>query len=126
MAANRRNQSGAVRFVPAFKAVVLCTLIGGSCAGYVLQKNKIYDLGQQLGARQVRLERLRKDNQDLASRLAVLQRPIHLEKRVADLDLQLVRPVPSQMIWITEYSPGAISNSAPPPLPLQYVGAGSR
>ena len=119
MASNRKNQSGAVRFVPAFKAVILCTLIGGSCAGYVLQKNKIYDLGQQLGARQTRLERLRKDNQDLAGRLAVLQRPIHLEKRVVELDLQLVRTTPSQMVWITEYSPGALSSNAP--LVPQYV-----
>ena len=31
--------------------MLLCTLIGGSCVGYVLQKNKIYELGQQIGAR---------------------------------------------------------------------------
>ncbi len=126
MGSNRKLQSGAVRFVPALKAVILCTLIGGSCAGYVLQKNKIYDLGQQLGARQSRLERLRKDNQDLASRLAVLQRPIHLEKRVADLDLQLCRPAPSQMVWITEYAPGALSTNPTPAPAIQYVGADRR
>jgi len=124
MGSNRRNQSGAVRFVPALKAVFLCTLIGGSCVGYVLQKNKIYDLGQQLGSRQTRLERLRKDNQDLANRLAVLQRPTHLEKRVEDLKLNLVRPAPQQMVWITEYAPGVLSTNGTPG--MQYVQAGGR
>lgn len=123
MASNRRSQSGAVRFVPALKAVILCTLIGGSCAGYVLQKNKIFDLAQQLGSRQVRLERLKKDNQDLLTRLAALQRPTHLERRVAALLPDLVRPAPHQMVWITEYPP---AGSATNPPWLQYVGADRR
>ena len=82
MANNRRNQSGAVRFVPALKAVLLCTLIGGSCVGYVLQKNKIYELGQQIGARQSKLDRLRKENQILADRYASMQLPQRLAERV--------------------------------------------
>src|SRR6058998_1694789 len=89
MARNRRNQSGAVRFVPALKAFLLCSLIGGFCVGYVLQKNKIYELGQQIGQRQQKLERLKKENQLLA-------------ERVRDLRLGLVPPQPSQIIWITE------------------------
>ena len=56
MAKNRKNQSGAVRFVPALKAVLLCSIIGFFCVGYVWQKNKIYELGQQIGLRQVKLE----------------------------------------------------------------------
>jgi hypothetical protein len=119
MGSNRRNQSGAVRFVPALKAVLLCTLIGGSCVGYVLQKNKIFDLGQQLGSRQLRLERLKKDNQDLVNRLAALQRPTYLEQRVADLKLDLARPLPQQMVWITEYPPTSPASNPPPS--LQYV-----
>ena len=75
MAGNRKNQSGAVRFVPALKAVLLCTLIGGSCVGYVVQKNKIYELGQQIGARQYKLEKLKKESQVLTDRLAAMQLP---------------------------------------------------
>jgi len=118
MASNRKNQSGAVRFVPALKAVLLCILIGGSCAGYALQKTKIYDLGQQLGARQSKLERLKKDNQDLVTRLAALQRPTHLAQRVGELKLELSRPLPQQMVWITEYRGTPGPTNAPS---LQYV-----
>ena len=113
MAANRRSQSGAVRFVPALKAVVLCTLIGGSCVGYGLQYNRIMELGQHIGARQQKLEKLKKENQDLANRLAALQRPTYLMHRVADLKLDLGRPAPHQIVWITE-SPGAAPGSNAP------------
>src|SRR4030095_1558233 len=84
-ARNRPNQSGAVRFVPALKAVLLCSLIGGFCVGYVLQKNKIFELGQQIGQRQQKLERLRKENQALADRLAMMQLPQRLAERGGQL-----------------------------------------
>ena len=118
---HRRNQSGAVRFVPALKAVLLCALIGGFCVGYVMQKNKIFELGQQAGSRQARLDRLKKDNQDLGSTLANLQRPTHLARRVTDLKLGLGQPLPQQIIWINEplASPPRNTNAAP----LQFVQA---
>jgi uncharacterized coiled-coil protein SlyX len=112
MANNRRNQSGAVRFVPALKAVLLCTLIGGFCVGYVLQKNKIFELGQQIGQRQQKLERMKKENQILSDRLSGMQLPQRLAERVRDLRLGLVPPTPSQVIWITEPSPLPINTNA--------------
>ena len=112
MAQNRRNQSGAVRFVPALKAVLLCSLIGGFCVGYVLQKNKIFELGQQIGQRQQKLERLKKENQILADRLSTMQLPQRLAERVRDLRLGLVPPAPSQVIWITETSPAQSNTNA--------------
>ena len=102
MSNSRRNQSGSVRLVPAIKAVLLCSLIGGFCVGYVLQKNNIFELAQQLGARQTKLEKLRKDNQDLVSTLATLQRPMYLAQRVSELKLGLVQPQQHQIIWIAE------------------------
>lgn len=123
MSANRRNHSGAVRLVPALKAVLLCSLIGGSCVGYVVQKNKIYELGQQLGARQQRLERLRKENQVLADRVASLQLPQRLSERVRDLKLGLVPPQPAQMLWITETPPIAPGTNR---VPFQYVQLSGR
>ena len=118
MANNRRNQSGAVRFVPALKAVLLCTLIGGSCVGYVLQKNKIYELGQQIGARQVKLDKLKKENQILADRYAAMQLPQRLAERVRDLKLGLVPPQRQQIVWISETSSIAPATNS---LPAQFV-----
>ncbi len=119
MANNRRNQSGAVRFVPALKAVLLCTLIGGSCVGYVLQKNKIYELGQQIGARQIKLDRLRKENQILTDRYAAMLLPQRLAERVRDLKLGLVPPQRQQIVWISEPSP--VAPPATNSLPAQFV-----
>ncbi len=120
MASNRRNQSGAVRFVPALKAVLLCSLIGGSCVGYVVQKNRIYELGQQIGARQQKLEKIKKENQLLADRLASMQLPQRLAERVRELKLGLMPPQPNQMVWITEpIAPGTLTNSTA--VPMQYV-----
>ena len=114
MSNHRRNQSGAVRFVPALKAVLFCTLIGGFAVGYVMQKNKIFELGQQIGAKQARLEKLRKDNQDLASNLATLQRPMFLAQRVDKLKLGLVQPQPQQILWVNEPAiPTARTNAGP-------------
>lgn len=118
MANNRRNQSGAVRFVPALKAVLLCTLIGGSCVGYVLQKNKIYELGQQIGARQLKIERLRKENQILADRYASMQLPQRLAERVRELKLGLVPPLRHQIVWISELPAIVPATNA---LPSQFV-----
>lgn len=114
MSNHRRSQSGAVRFVPALKAVLFCTLIGGFAVGYVMQKNKIFELGQQIGAKQARLEKLRKDNQDLASNLATLQRPMFLAQRVDKLQLGLVQPQPQQILWVNEPAiPTARTNAGP-------------
>jgi len=120
MANNRRNQSGAVRFVPALKALLLCTLIGGSCVGYVLQKNKIYELGQQIGLRQQKLEKLKKENQLLADRYAAMLLPQRLAERVRDLKLGLVPPQRHQIVWISEMPPSIAPASLPP---AQYVQA---
>ena len=118
MANNRRNQSGAVRFVPALKALLLCTLIGGSCVGYVLQKNKIYELGQQIGLRQQKLEKLKKENQLLADRYAAMLLPQRLAERVRDLKLGLVPPQRHQIVWISEMPPSIAPANLPP---AQYV-----
>src|SRR5439155_21578827 len=100
MASNRRHQSCAVRFVPALKAVLLCSLIGGSCVGYALQKNKIFGLRPQIGARQQKLEKLKKENRVLADRVAAMRLPHRLAERVKELRVGLVPPQPAQLGWI--------------------------
>lgn len=102
MAKNRKNQPTAVRFVPAAKAIILCMLLGGSGVGYVLQKNKIYELGRQITKRETILERLKWENKVRANQLANLQMPAHLLERVKELNLGLVMPQPGQTIWLLE------------------------
>jgi hypothetical protein len=119
----RRNYSGSVRLVPALKAVLLCALIASSCVGYVIQKNKIFDLGQQVGVRQHKLEKLKKENRELADRLATIQLPQRLAERVKELKLGLGQPQPSQILWIAEPSlwPPATNSAL-----MQYVQSNSR
>ena len=119
MAQNRKNQSGAVRFVPALKALLLCLLLGGSAVGYVLQKNKIYELGRQITKREAVLERLKWENKLRASQLADMQMPSRLIERIKELKLGLAQPPPGQMIWLPE--PGL---EIPPPLTGALMVAG--
>ena len=105
MSRNRRNQSGAVRFVPALKAVLLCVLIGGSAVGYVLQKNTLYNLGRQINKREAILERLRWQNNLLRARLANMQMPQHLMDRARDQLPGLVPSQSSQWILLAEPAP---------------------
>ena len=102
MARNRRSQSGAVWIIPVFKAGLLCLLLGGSSVGYVLQKNKIFELGQQIHKREVHLERLKRDNKLRANQLADLQLPHKLAERVRDQRLGLIPPPAGQVIWLAE------------------------
>ena len=80
MARNRRNQSGAVWLIPALKAGVLCSMLGGSAVGYVLQKNVLHELGRNITKREALLERLKWENKMRAQHLANLQLP----KSIAD------------------------------------------
>src|SRR5258706_1911011 len=102
MARNRRNQSGTVWLIPALKAGVLCTLLGGSAVGYVLQKNLLHELGQGITRREAVLERLRWENKLRAQHLANLEQPAYIEQRVRDQKLGLGLPQASQTIWLLE------------------------
>lgn len=105
MARNRKNQSAAIRFGPALKAFLLCALIGGSGIGYVWQKNQIYDLGQQIRKREIRLTELEKQNEKLRGLLSYMRSPQALRLRIQELNLGLVAPQPSQVWYLTLPSP---------------------
>jgi hypothetical protein len=124
MANKRKGQSGAVRLVPAIKAIVLCGLIGGSTVGYVLQKNKIFALGQQIKDREVKLKNLRTQNKIHAGQLANLQLPQNLAERARALNLGLVPPQPGQMVWLPDpatVGTAAPTNSSTPRTPLLVI-----
>lgn len=102
MAKNRHTQSGAVRFVGALKAILLCMIIGGSAVGFVLQKNKLLDLSKQIGQREAYLDKLKWHNKVLASQLADAVSPLKLAERVKEKKLDLFPAQPWQTIWLAE------------------------
>ena len=102
MAKNRKTQSGAVWIVPVFKAGLLCLLLGGSSVGYVLQKNQIFDLGQQINKREAVLEKIKRENKLRANQLSSLQLPAALAERVKAQKMVLISPPASAIIWLEE------------------------
>jgi len=113
MAKNRKHQSAAIRFGPALKAFLLCLLIGGSGVGYVWQKNQIYELGQQIRKREIRLKDLQKQNDKLRGELAFMRSPPYLQDRVKRLNLGLVAPDPSQVWYLPEPMPETVRQNRP-------------
>src|SRR5882672_11859053 len=105
MAKNRRFQAASIRFAPALKAFLLCLLIGGSGVGFVWQKNQIYELGQQIKKRELRLADLRDQNEKLQRQLAMLRSPAALEARIKELNLGLVPPQRAQVRSLQEPQP---------------------
>ena len=102
MANNRKNQSAAIRFGPALKALFLCLLIAGSAVGYVWQKSQIYQLGQQIRQREMRLARLQNDDQKLGDQLSILRSPTMLDRRARELNLGLAPAQPIQVMRLAE------------------------
>jgi len=110
MAKNRRNQSAAIRFGPALKALFLCLVIAGLAVGYVWQKGQIFQLGRQITSCESRLAQLRDENQKLSDQLAVLNSPVMLDQRVHELNLGLVPAQPTQVYRLIEVPPGDDAN----------------
>jgi hypothetical protein len=125
MAGNRKNQSAAIRFGPALKASFLCLLIAGSAVGYVWQKSRIYQLGQDIRQRESRLLQLRSLNQRLSDQLAILRSPPTLDQRVRELNLGLAPAQPNQVWRLPEPSgtPENVNVTPPRQLAVRQAGA---
>jgi hypothetical protein len=119
MARNRKNNA-AIRFVPALKALIICLLLGASSVGYVLQKNKIFELGREINEREKRLRQLEWENSLRATKLRELLSPPKLELGMRKHNLDLVLPEPGRVIWLPEPT----LNSAPLGEPPQYFARG--
>jgi cell division protein FtsB len=122
MARNRKNQSAAIRLGPALKAFLLCLAIGGSGIGYVWQKGQISELSQQVKKREGRYAELRGQNDKLRTQLATLLSQPALDKRVKELKLGLVQPLPTQ-IWRL---PEPLMEQPGPDRPRQYAAEQSQ
>jgi len=112
MAKNRKNQSAAVRFGPALKALMLCLFIGGSGVGYVWYKNQISILGQQIKEREVRLAELQRQNKMSRAQLDALCSPVALDALVKKLNLGLIAPPVSQIVRLVDASLEIPANEA--------------
>jgi hypothetical protein len=117
MARNRKYQSAAIRFGPTLKALLLCLLIGGSGVGYVWQKDQIYQLGQQIKKRELRLRELVDQNEKLRKQLGTMRSPRLLEQRIKELNLGLVQPEQAQIWQLPEPS----REFPAPPADRQYA-----
>jgi hypothetical protein len=104
MSRNRKNQTAALRLVPALKALALCLFLGGSGVGYVWQKEQINLLGQRFKQCELRYEQTVRQNEKKAGVLARLQSPQELEARIKQLDLGMVAAQPDQVVRILEPS----------------------
>jgi cell division protein FtsB len=102
MGRNRRQQSAAIRFGPALKAVCLCLMIGGSAVGYVWQKDQLRQLSEQIVQSERRLAELRVANEKLRRQLNDLRSPPNVERLVQRLNLGLARPSPEQVVRLPE------------------------
>jgi hypothetical protein len=102
MARNRKNQSAALRFGPALKALVICLLIAGSGVGYVWQKNQIIELGKELSRKERRYRALVDQNEKYRQQFAALRSPGALTQRIKELELGLVPSEPSQVVRLAE------------------------
>src|SRR5208282_1389197 len=121
---NRKSQSAVIRFGPALKASFLCLLIAGSAVGYVWQKSQIYQLGQQIRQREIRLAQLKDMNQKLGDQLAMLRSPTMLDRRSRELNLGLGPAQPSQIWRLPEPSPAPSENqNAAGRLAVRQIGA---
>jgi hypothetical protein len=105
MARNRRNQTAAVRFGPALKAIGLCLFLGGSGLGYVWQVDQIHTLGEELKRSEMVYEKLHRQNQIMSRVLATLQSPAELEARIKQMNLGLVAAEPDQIVRLLETPP---------------------
>jgi hypothetical protein len=118
MPANRRNQSGALRLVPALKTAILVMVIATAAVGYVMEKNKLIELGKQITAREARLENLKWENKLRASQLDDLLLPQKLAERVKELRLNLGPAQQTQMVWLAEPTEQRRTNPLAPYLVL--------
>lgn len=92
MAKNRKNMSVAIRFGPAIKAVLICSLFVASGVGYVWQKSVIADLERQRTASIQELKKLETKNKQLREDLAGRTSPKGLNKLLLDFNLGLAEP----------------------------------
>jgi len=117
VAKNRKNKSVGIRFGPAIKALLICSLFVVSGVGYVWQKSLIADLDGQIKAQELALAECQVKNTKLRGQLAGLRSPDELKLRLAKLNVGLAPP---QEVWRLE-EPAEPSPVRPPSAVQQFA-----
>ena len=99
---NRKKRANNVRFGPALKAVFICLITCSLGLGYVWQKQQINTLGQQIKERELVLEKLKRENKRRGDNLAYQMSPQQLDFRLRQLKLNLIVPLPIQIVVLKE------------------------
>ena len=99
---NRKKRANNVRFGPALKAVFICLITCSLGLGYVWQKQQINTLGHQIKERELVLEKLKRENKRRGDNLAYLMSPQQLDFRLRQLKLNLIVPLPKQIVVLKE------------------------
>jgi len=114
---NRKSETIAVRCGAFLTTALLCSLFVGAGLGYVWHRNRNEQLRGQIEQKRARLESLRMQNQAMERQVEDLRSHRALERRVQDLGLGLVMPVPEQILRLTEHA----SSAAPLPTPSARI-----
>jgi len=99
MAQNKKYAATAVRFGPVVKVFGWGLLLSGAALGYLWQQGLIGELGSQIKQRELRLEELANQNEQLRRQLALRRSPLWLTQRARELHLSLAPPKPAD-VWV--------------------------
>ncbi len=86
--------------------MVVCLFAGGSCAGYLWQKNQVHQLGRRIRHLEQELGQLERGNETLQQRYSALTSHSALKQRVREFGLNLREPAPEQILRIRETDDG--------------------
>ncbi len=123
MAKNRKNMSVAIRFGPAIKALLICSLFVASGVGYVWQKSLIVDLERLIKTQELALVDYRDKNKKLREQLAGLRSPDQMKALLRGMNLGLASPQHDHVVWLAEPAGPLL---AQPPLVIRPAPAVER
>ena len=107
MANNRKNQSAAVRFGPALKALLVCAAVGGAGVGYVWHVQQLHLLWRKIVEGEKRLEALVRENREWEKQLSYLKSPAVLKSLVSKHNLNLGMTHPDQVMVLLDPMQGS-------------------
>lgn len=86
--------------------MIVCLFIGGSCVGYLWQKNQVHKLGRRIQKLERELDQLERGNEALRQRYSALISQPELKRRLAEWGSDLREPASKQIHRIRETNDG--------------------
>lgn len=101
------------------KAMIVCLFIGGSCVGYLWQKNQVHKLGRRIQNLERELDQLERGNERLRQRYSTMMSRPEIKRRLAEWGSDLREPSPEQIHRIRETNDGQEALLSEEPAPSQ-------